>query len=107
MSLGNHFRWYEVITATPGKYARHPWGLTSGWLASSAMMVSQPSRRALTRHDGRREGGPVDGEAESSVRSLMWAVRHPGCCRQRSSVDRLTIADEVGAGAALQCGRAY
>ena len=78
MSLGNHFRWYEVITARPGTYARHPVGLTSDWLTGLAMMVSQPSRRALRRHDGLRERGPVDGEAESSVRSLMWGVRHPG-----------------------------
>ncbi len=87
MSLGNHFRWYEVINATPGRYPRHPWGLTSGWLASSAMTVSQPSRRALRRHDGRRKRGQVDGEAESSVRSLMWGVRHPECCRGRRAPD--------------------
>ena len=96
MSLGNHFRWYEVINATPGRYARHPEGLMSGWLSSSAMMVSQPSRRALRRHDGRRERGPVDGEAESSVRSLMWGVRHPGCCRRRRAPDPLQRRSRPG-----------
>ena len=49
MSLGNHFRWYEVISATPGTYPRHPGDLISGWLAIVAIRGQPIVRGAATR----------------------------------------------------------
>ena len=42
MSLASHFRWYEVITARPGKYARHPVGSDVG-LAGELGHDGQPT----------------------------------------------------------------
>ena len=71
MSLGNHFRRYDVTSARPGRYARHRGGATSGWWASAAMTVSRPSGHTLMGRARCRPRGPLHHGDESSPGSLV------------------------------------